>query len=233
MAGFHGIGELRERVEVVVGDRVSGLDRAARAGHAMTALDPAARDAQFAGDADVVILALRHVQIVFLAEAPGLFVAAARVREIARVRLLAQRVVAGEQHGERLAERLREMRERPRLRVRHRHQLEMLGETLQCFNGVRKRGPFRDRIAKAFCDLVAFGQAEARRDQLPAQFEIVGIPDRARALARLAIGGEEIFVRDFGVAGHLMQVVQHAALEIDEGTDDVERQDFEAFQTHV
>jgi hypothetical protein len=72
-------------------------------------LDPAGRDAQAPGHADVVILALRDVQVVGLLEAPLTLVAAAGVGEVLRVGLLAQRVVAAQRHVERVAERLLEM----------------------------------------------------------------------------------------------------------------------------
>lgn len=92
-------------MEVVIRYGVFGSDGAARAGLAVTALDPAGGDAQALGDADVVILALRHMQVVSLAIAPCAFEAATGVGEILRIGFLAKGVVAAQQQVKRFAER--------------------------------------------------------------------------------------------------------------------------------
>src|SRR5580658_476093 len=103
---------------MIVGLGVFGLERAARPLEPLAPLDPADLVAKGPGDADIVILALRHMQDVLEHEASDAEPSAREAEEY-RIGLLVARLVDRHRVVERRAERLLHMVERPALRIGH------------------------------------------------------------------------------------------------------------------
>jgi hypothetical protein len=102
-------------------------------------------------------------------------------------------------------------------------------------NRIGKRRPFGHGIAETLGQRVAIRQAKLLRHEVPARDEIVGVPLGLTAFARCPIRREKGIVRHRAV-GHrlqyLMQIGEHAALEVDQRPDDVESQHFEVPKGH-
>ncbi|MCY1543125.1 hypothetical protein D9M68_789200 [compost metagenome] len=125
------------------------------------------------------------------------------------------------------------MGQRPLLRIGHRDQLEALAQTLQCLHRVREGRPLRHRIAQSLRERIAVGQAQRGCDGVPAALQVIGVPARVAVGASGPVGGQEVIV-SHGRIGHCRaQVCEHAALEIDQRADHVEREDLEILQGHT
>ena len=207
------------------GSREGRLQGAPRALHALPPLDPAHRVAELPRDADVVVLALRHMEDIGEPEAVAAE-AAAREGEEFRIGLLAQRVVHGDAVVERTAERLFHVVERPALRVGHRDELVALAQAPQRFDGIRKGWPVADRLDEALRERRVARQAERRRDLLVDARQVVREALRLGVAAGAPVVLQEDLVIDRGAgrAAGRADVVQHAALEVDQRADHVEGQ---------
>ena len=231
-ACVHRVGQLGQGVEVVVRHGVLGFDGAAGAGQAVAALDPAGGDTQLFGNANVVVLALRHVQVVGLLVAPGAFKAATGIGKVTGIGLFAQGVVAGQQQVKGRTQRLLEVLQRPGLGIGHGDQLEVLAQPGQRFDGIGEGGPLRDRVAKALGQRIAVGQAQLGGDHVPAAHQVVGVPVGVGAFAGSAVSGQKLLVGHVAARHGVAQVGKHAALKVDQGSNHIKRQHFEITQGH-
>lgn len=174
-----------------------------------------------------MILALRDVQDVVQA-VPVAAEATTGEGEIARVGLVAERVVDADRVIERVAQRAGHVVQRPALRVGHRHQFEALFQAGEGGDRVGEGRPVLDRADEGGADCLVRSEAEDRGHLSVDAQQVVGIAAGAVAGACGAVGGQDrvVVARDQRRAAGGAEEVEHAALEVDQRADDVEGEDF-------
>ncbi len=136
--------------------------RSTEGGLAGTALDPGCLVTELGRDPNVVVLALRHVKVVRqLVSVHALPTEA--VREDLRVGLVHTHVFDSDDVIEGLTEGGGHLLRGPSPPVRQSDQAVMCTKTLQCLDGVRKRGPGRNGRAQGGGDLVGAWQVQLLR----------------------------------------------------------------------
>ena len=206
--------------------------RSAKTFHALAAFDPADLVAKLSRNPDVVILALRHVQDF------GLLVAECRLpafveSEEFRIRFGDAGIVGADGVVERVAERVGVGRQSDAVRIGHRDQAEFRAQALQRLDRIRKWLPAQHRKLKGVAGGVVHRQAELAGEVAIDMEHHLARPFRVSVAAAL-VGRENLVVTEFGrrPARNPAHGLQHAGLEIDQGTDDVEGENLEPIIGH-